>query len=335
MRSPIRNSRGVALILTILIVSLIVAFSIQFNRDMGGHLVSARSIGHGVKALYAAKSGISCAFAVLMEDPREVDTLFDDWAIPEYLNSVSAGSQALLTGGGFMLQIEDLSGKIQINQLIENTELEQAFRRFLELEEFGLDHEQAETIADSVMDWIDTAGEDGDDLVRFYGAEDDYYMSLERPYHCKNGPLDSPEELLLVNGMTPELFYGTEDQLGIAPYISVFGDGEININTADPKFPEADPLVLACLHDEIAMTRTIAEDMANYRADADEDLLSSSTWYKEVVPDDINIPAALITTVTKHFLITSIGYFGDVTKRIETVVQRENDGFKILSWKTE
>jgi hypothetical protein len=46
--------------------------------------------------------------------------------------------------------------------------------------------------------------------VRTYGAESDYYTSLEPPYESKNGPLDSIEELLQVAGVTTDLLYGED-----------------------------------------------------------------------------------------------------------------------------
>ena len=52
-------------------------------------------------------------------------------------------------------------------------------------------------VADAIVDWLDM-----DSSPRPYGAEDDYYTALSPPYHCKNGPLDSLEELLLVRGVT-------------------------------------------------------------------------------------------------------------------------------------
>jgi len=328
MTSPLGNMRGVALILTILIVSLIVTVTLEFNRTMRTHVISSAHVGQGLKALCAAKSGVSCALAVLKEDDGTADTLLDDWASPEMLGAISAGSRALFSGGHFELEIEDLAGKIQVNSL-ENENLRIAFKRFLELPEFGLDVEGTKGIVDSVMDWIDRE----DDLLRLDGAEDDYYMSLERPYHCKNGPVDSPEELLLVKGITPEVFYGTEETLGIAPYISVFGNGRININTADPKFPESPPLVLRSLHEEMFLSEGMAEDMANYRADAAEDELSSTGWYSQVLPEDIKLPNDIITTSSNHFQITSVGHFGEVKRRVVAVVERSAVGFKILSWK--
>ncbi len=60
-------------------------------------------------------------------------------------------------------------------------------------------------VADAIVDWIDS-----DNKPRANGAEEDYYQTLTPPYHCKNGPLDSLEELLLVRGVTPELLFGND-----------------------------------------------------------------------------------------------------------------------------
>src|SRR5204863_189714 len=55
-----------------------------------------------------------------------------------------------------------------------------------------------EEIADAIIDWIDA-----DDNPRPNGAESATYSGMTPPYRCKNGPLDSIEELLLVRGVTP------------------------------------------------------------------------------------------------------------------------------------
>src|SRR5947207_2464686 len=60
-----------------------------------------------------------------------------------------------------------------------------------------------EDIANSILDWIDP-----DEDTRSNGAENDYYSTLSSPYRCKNGPLDTLEELLLVKGVTPQLLFG-------------------------------------------------------------------------------------------------------------------------------
>ena len=63
---------------------------------------------------------------------------------------------------------------------------------------------QSSTIIDSILDWINPSGES-----RFSGAKNDYYLHLKQPYYCKNGNVDDLSELLLVKGMTQEIYWGS------------------------------------------------------------------------------------------------------------------------------
>lgn len=106
--------------------------------------------------------------------------------------------------------ISDEFGKINLNALLivgdsgeleENEYLIQALRIFFQLRDPQLENDPV----DAILDWLDY----GDmDESRQEGAENEYYASLETPYPCKNGPMDSIEELLLIKGITPELYYG-------------------------------------------------------------------------------------------------------------------------------
>ena len=302
------------------------ALTLQFNRTMRTQVVSAGNIGHGLKALYAAKSGVACGLALLQEDDSpDVDTDQEDWADSEKVKSKVAELQASFGGGGFELEIFDESGKIPMNHL-ETDSLQEVFRKLLEL--CGVDDDDRGTIVDSTVDWID---ENEDE--RFSGAEDGFYQSLEKPYHCKDGALDVPEELLRVKGLidNPEIFYGADEQPGIGQYISVFGDGKININTAEP-------MVLASLHD--LMTLEMGKDMKDYREDAGNELtLSNPKWYQDVpsIGGDITIPKDIIGTSSNYFKIRSKGRFGNLIKTVVAVAKRDPDKgeFSILSWKIE
>jgi type II secretory pathway component PulK len=59
-------------------------------------------------------------------------------------------------------------------------------------------------VPDCIKDWVDT----DTTVTGTDGAEDTEYMTLPIPYHCKNGPFDSVEELNLVMNVTPDLLYG-------------------------------------------------------------------------------------------------------------------------------
>jgi general secretion pathway protein K len=319
------DNRGIALILTILIVSMIVAVTLQFNTSMRSNLHAATNLSDGIKLGCIARSGFNGALAMLYVDGSSgnIDTLRDDWA---YIREFSEASASLFEDGYFLVDILDLSGRIQINRLVNeqgdyNDAQRNVLLRLLSFPEFGLDAEETENLIDAIKDWIDE-----DNEVTRFGAEDAYYLTSERPYPCKNGPLEFAEELLLVRGMTRELFYGTEESPGISRYLSTYGEGKININTADP-------LVLRALSDRI--TEELAEEMVVYRMDEDNDL-SNVNWYKGVPGmGDIAIPGGLITTSSTHFRIISEGIKDTLRKRIAGTVERKGDQLEILSWKVD
>lgn len=62
-----------------------------------------------------------------------------------------------------------------------------------------------EDIANAIMDWIDS-----DEERRVGGAESADYQGLAIPYSARNAPMESIEELLQIQGITPALFYGED-----------------------------------------------------------------------------------------------------------------------------
>jgi type II secretory pathway component PulK len=63
-------------------------------------------------------------------------------------------------------------------------------------------------IAGAIMDW-----RDANSSVSANGAEDETYGRLTPPYHTKNAPFESVEELRLVAGMTMDILYGEDANL--------------------------------------------------------------------------------------------------------------------------
>jgi general secretion pathway protein K len=329
MVNLLKDNGGVALILTILIISLIVAVTLQFNTSMRSDLHAAVNLRDGIELGCIARSGFQCALAVLYEDANdnEFDSLHEAWA---YTKAISSYSASIFEEGRFVVEITDLSGRIQINNLVElvagkwdyNLKQKQLLKRFLSSEEFDLESEDVDDIIDAIKDWIDQ-----DDNQTEFGAENSYYQSLEPSYSCRNGPFRELEELLLVKGITKELFYGTTEKPGISNYLSVYGDGRININTADP-------LVLASLHDDIDEER--AQEMVAYRED-EENVLSIDTWYQDALGTrEIIIDTGLITIESTYFEISSEGFKETMSKRVTGTVERKRKEktLTILSWKT-
>ena len=330
MRRLLKDCRGFALLLTLLIISLVVTLTLQFNTSMRSELYAAANLRDGTRLGCIARSGFHYALAVLFEDASETtfDSLHEDWADPVAL---SANSTLMFEDDRLEVQIIDHSGRIQINKLIylEGDQKGQydvrqkgILTRFLGSEEFDLDPEEVGNIVDAIKDWIDP-----DNETTKFGAESPYYQTLDKPHSCKNAPLEFLEELLLVRGITKELFYGTNEKPGISNYLTTQGEeGLININTAEP-------LVLRALSEH--MDQEMVEGMLAYREDEKNDL-SQHLWYKEV-PDmssEVSIED-LITTSSSHFEIKSEGLREAMSKRVEGFVERKEGTLTILSWRLE
>ena len=318
----VKDESGVALILTIMVISLIVTLTLEFNSAMRAELYEAANLKDGMVLSCITRSGFEYACAVLSEDDPSVDSLREDWADAGMLSS---NSGSMFDDGRFELGIMDHSGKISINSLVDaggnfDTRQKDLLRRFFSLEEFGLDSEEVNNLVDAVKDWIDP-----DDETTNFGAESSYYRTLENPYDCKNGPLDSLEELLLVRGFRREIYYGTTEKPGVSNSLTIHGTAGININTADP-------LVLRAL--SIQMDQELAEEMIAYREDEDNDL-GDPQWYRNVPGmSDMDL-GSLTRTTSTHFEIEVQGLKDVMKRRLRGAVERKDDKLRVLSRQME
>ena len=180
---------------------------------------------------------------------------------------VDAQNPCQLGGGSFKWKITDLESKFNINMANDQI-LQQA------LVLVGLDASQIPVISDSVQDWIDK-----DDIPRVDGAENSYYQGLNPPYYTKDGPIDDLSELLLVRGITPEIYWGPHYKehsptggellvdergqpvvpqtypVGMVDLFTPISSGRININTASETELQLIPLVDANVADQIIKLR--------------------------------------------------------------------------------
>ena len=94
----------------------------------------------------------------------------------------------------FDVRVIDEAGKLNVNT---------ATREHL----LGLPN-MTEDIADAIMDWRDE-----DEIQSTSGVESGFYENLRYAYSIRNGPFRTIRELLLVKGVTEELFYGEDTNL--------------------------------------------------------------------------------------------------------------------------
>lgn len=312
-----------ALLITIMVISLLVAVTIQFSRGMRQNYLTATTSMDGWQQHLIANSAINIGSILLEKDgeENESDSLLDAWSTLE-----DESFQGVFARGELELLVQDLSGLLQINSLVEHGEAgenknnanenREILKQLLLSGTFELEGEEmARDIIDALVDWLDE-----DDRESDFGAESGYYRSLDEPYSSRNGAISTIEELLLVKGITPQLLFGEGDKKGLADFVTVFGsDGTININTAPGE------LILA-------MAPQVSKDMVDtimeYRTEeGNREKLQEKTWYSAVSgwPGDIVLPEKVITTNSTYFRLVAAGSFHDLRREVIAVVERDKD----------
>lgn len=204
---------GVALILVVWVLVILVAIVGEFSYSMRTELNITRNFKEEEESYQLALAGIERAkIEILLAKEPSYIYLNEDGILVFGEGDENPVREVKLGGGIFSYTITDEDGKLNIN----NASYPQL--RYI-IENSGVDITEVDPIVDSIIDWRDT-----NDLHMLSGAEEDYYQSLERPYSCKDGPFDIIDELLLVKSVTPEIFYG------IAPYLTSWSQGKINVN---------------------------------------------------------------------------------------------------------
>jgi type II secretory pathway component PulK len=148
-----------------------------------------------------------------------------------------------------------------------------------------------EDVADAIIDWRDS-----DDVPSNTGVESGYYENLPFGYRIRNGPFRTIRELLLVKGVTEELFYGegtqrisniehrmSNDEVergGWIEYLTCYsvdsdkdasGNSRININNANQNELESS------LGIKSAQARWIVNNRGNRRYESIADLISQNS----------------------------------------------------------
>ena len=379
------NNRGVALLITLSIIAILVTVGLQLNKKTRAEVDNAAAQKDRFTLTQMATGAINIAMAMLIKDAIEtkVDSVQEDWADPAKIEEMLA--EIPFDDGKVSVVISDELSRIQINALVDFPEgmqfnvaqkdLWQRFtknllERYQETEDNSeMEETDAETIIDSIKDWLDS--KDDDAVTGLNGAESDYYMGLDPPYKCKNGPFSDIGEVALVKGIPPELFNGFGDLLGLSSYLTVYGatstasaptensadqsstsanraaqtneenftfEGRININTAEL------PVLMALLPPEAAEFAKNLYDFRILKADDDTYVndLSDPGWYKNVPGfTNIYIDDSLITVSSNFFRITATASRYKAKLTVSAVVQRQKNTksgkweCKILNWQIQ
>lgn len=344
------RERGIALIIVMISIVILTILAGGFAYSMKVEMRLAMNARNFSELEWIGRSGMEYAKWILSEDmkldPR--DASFDVWAggggglsaSNSPLAEVRLPTTIRLGEGEFTLQpMVDAERKININQADEFL-LQRVFN------DMGADAGEIPIVISSILDWIDL-----DDQESMQGAESDYYLGFDPPYEAKNGPMDDITELLLVQGVNPQMFRGgsAEDYVfrrdrrgggrfmddetpiyafGLVDVFTAVSSGRINGMTADVR-------TLALLP---GMDEFLASQYIEMRAGIDgldgteDDQLPDLSF---IIPDPAarGRAQALFDIRSTTFEVTVIAKMGGVTREFLGVIVRNNpDDLQLVSF---
>ena len=233
---PGRDSeKGIVLVIVIIVIAILmilVTDLIYFTQIDSEISMNTRD---EVKARYIAKSGVQVAAGAFSAQAlEELSAMMgsvggsagrDDglWALSVPYFPVGQGSVSIT--------ITDERSKINLNSLVSTdsnivdqqvlAELRELFRLL------GVDTSKSERFLSSLVNWLDVPKEGTVNDQDSAGANADFYAGLQPAYRIKDGPLDTVEEIRMVDGMDDEFYNTVKDYVTVYPI-----DKKINFSTA-------------------------------------------------------------------------------------------------------
>lgn len=330
----ISSQSGMVLVFTLIMVAVLSALTINLSNKMNQEISLLQNSIDYLKASALAQAGINYGISVLKTDEEaEVDWSGEDWAEIKEL---------IFDDGTVTVNIEDESGKINLNYLNAKSKKEEKDSRISQMLELcdniGLEY----SIVPAIIDWIDT-DEEVTELSSITvgenkGAESDYYAELSLPYPCKNAPLDTVEEVLMVRGLNEENYYGEK---GLGNFVTVFTDGKININTASVEVLKSALQASVSSKEESGAEAEATEiiDDTSITAIIDRrienpfyNLSSLNEFFSEEVVGKVS-SSGLFDVKSNVFTITSEARVGNIEKKITAILERKQPDVKVKFWK--
>ncbi|MBI1896127.1 MAG: general secretion pathway protein GspK [Acidobacteria bacterium] len=220
VRAP---ERGGALLAVLWVSAALAAIAFSVAITVRGETERASTAIDGVRAHYVATGAMERALLYVAYGPQ-----------------AKRGGGRFFTVGTSVLHFSFPSGEADVEVIPEEARLNinsipppDLLRLLLNL---GVSEDRAREITEAILDWRSPAP----GLTDF----DHHYLSLTPSFRARHASFEETEELLLVKGMTPEIYHGTyvrdaEGRLrpvgALKNCVSVWGStGSVDVNTAEP-----------------------------------------------------------------------------------------------------
>ena len=327
---------GAALIIAIFVLALamvmITALSTQF-------LLAARRTDNQLladQAWYYLTGAEQLATELLLIQLRDrgeeqADTLYRPDVFGQYETD----------DGWLAFSVLDLQGRFNINSLNADagsavgTEAEaaaaaaaapvprnlaqQRFIRLLQaLEEPQLSEAEAIAVTEAILDWVDVNGME----TGFGGAEQSFYARLPLPYRPADAPMRDISELLLVSGVSPQLYQAIRDVVTIWP----LEGGSINVASADR-------LVIQALYDSAENNGLMAAEKADaiVQAIREEEVTTMTDFLSRPEWGAVALKPQQLVASSELFVIESQTQVGRIRQALDSVIRIKDDKAEVLS----
>jgi len=333
VKKIVLQEKGVALFMVLWVLILLSGIATEFCFAMRTEVNMVRNFKEQTEAYYIALAGLNRAIFELLRNessPEKRKLLADEseeaplessrWRMNTDIPPV------VFAEGRFKVRIGNEAGKINLNTADEPL-------LKMMLNGFDLEEQEKSVIVDSIMDWRDE-----NDIHRMNGAENDYYQSLPNPYDCKNGDFDAIEELLLVRGVTPDIYYG-----GLKNMVTALKDSGSNRGKMRRRSSRASGAKIcinaaprAVLLSLPQMTEDLAQSIVEFRKEAD---FKSLGEVSTLVGADVYgaISSHITLTPSSYYRISSFGSLMDSRTRQGISVAVEinrtlDEGYRVVEW---
>jgi general secretion pathway protein K len=298
-----KNERGIAVVLAMGVVALAAITTTAIMVSQSTWARQSELTTDHAQAQCLVRAGVDWARAVLSYDRNvsNVDHLGEPWAQRLAPMPVDRGEIS-----GF---IEDQQGAFNLNNLASADGIDPAelarFRRLLGILDLP------PTLADALVDWIDA------DSVQFSanGAEDAYYLGLNRPYLAANQPLTDISELALVRGFDDKV------RARLRPFVTALPRStQVNINTAPAE-------VIAAIFE--GMNIDTARSLVAQRSRA---YFNSMADFSNRLPPGYQIPISGVVLYSEYFMVTVRATIGTTPASGVALLTRESPGWPAVVW---
>lgn len=372
-----RKSRGVALLMAVMLIALMMLFAADSIVTSTVDLQLAVSHRDRIRAEFAAKSGFNLATFLLSADLAKdltigstpglqklglgdtnirlwdllnqlppiggadsemIQVLAQSFGLSSVLDS-SVLDQLKAIDGSFEIKVSDEQQKIDVNYCSSGAREPCAAVRAMLTALFSCPAEKAflakkrltpMELSARIQDWVDpdsrTESESG------FSDESDPYQKRKKPYKSKNGPLDSVDELKMIEGWDEEV------HTVFAPYLTAYpiwkkreDRARINLNSAPREllqclFQDAGPDRFRKLAQMLRLRETDFKDIAGKDKPMDQVIADLFGYNKNDAGSanqaDPTNKSSWFGKMSQTYRISVKAKSGDTARTLEAVVER-------------